>query len=129
MATTIDTPAALAWLIASSVCGITPSSAATTITAMSVTLAPRAPIFVEAFCEFGRQRYVEIISGHAQLLELEEESDRRYAEGLGKRPGTDGQTDGHLAFARLRRPPLPFLQVLHPLLGCAAWTEFLIDGE
>ena len=40
IATTMETPAALAWLIASSVCGITPSSAATTMTAMSVTLAP-----------------------------------------------------------------------------------------
>src|SRR5439155_2875020 len=30
---------------------------------------------------------------------------------------------------RLRRPPLPFLQVLHPLLGRAAWTKFLINGE
>src|SRR5262249_13498821 len=48
MATTIATPAALAWLMASSVCGITPSSAATTMTAMSVTLAPRARILVKA---------------------------------------------------------------------------------
>ena len=41
-ATTIGTPAAArAWLMASSVCGMTPSSAATTSTAMSVTLAPR----------------------------------------------------------------------------------------
>ena len=37
-ATTIGTSAALAWSIASSVCGFTPSSAATTITAMSVDL-------------------------------------------------------------------------------------------
>jgi len=42
------TPAARAWLIASSVCGITPSSAATTSTAMSVTLAPRARMAVNA---------------------------------------------------------------------------------
>ena len=47
-ATTIGTPAARAWLIASSVCGMTPSSAATTSTAMSVTLAPRARISVNA---------------------------------------------------------------------------------
>ena len=47
-ATTIGTSAALAWLIASSVCGITPSSAATTSTAMSVTFAPRARISVKA---------------------------------------------------------------------------------
>ena len=40
--------AALAWLIASSVCGMMPSSAATTSTAMSVTLAPRARISVKA---------------------------------------------------------------------------------
>ena len=46
-ATTIGTSAARAWLIASSVCGITPSSAATTSTAMSVTLAPRAAHFRE----------------------------------------------------------------------------------
>ena len=42
------TPAAFAWSIASTVCGITPSSAATTITAMSVTLAPRARMAVNA---------------------------------------------------------------------------------
>ena len=45
---TIGTFAALAWLIASSVWGITPSSAATTTTAMSVTFAPRARIAVNA---------------------------------------------------------------------------------
>lgn len=48
MQTTIGTPAALAWLMASSVCGISPSSAAITITAQSVTLAPRARIWVKA---------------------------------------------------------------------------------
>ena len=47
-ATIIGTSAALAWSIASTVCGITPSSAATTMTAMSVTLAPRARIAVKA---------------------------------------------------------------------------------
>ena len=48
MATIIGTFAALAWLIASTVCGMTPSSAATTSTTMSVTLAPRARIAVNA---------------------------------------------------------------------------------
>src|SRR6185312_2302290 len=48
IATTIGTSAARAWLIDSFVCGITPSSAATTSTAMSVTLAPRARIAVNA---------------------------------------------------------------------------------
>ena len=47
-ATTIGTPAALAWAMASTVWGITPSSAATTSTTMSVTLAPRARIEVNA---------------------------------------------------------------------------------
>ena len=47
-ATTSGTSAALAWLIASMVCGITPSSAATTSTTMSVTLAPRARMAVKA---------------------------------------------------------------------------------
>ncbi len=47
-ATTIGTPAAWAWLSASMVCGITPSSAATTSTAMSVTFAPRARMAVNA---------------------------------------------------------------------------------
>ena len=47
-ATMIGTSAALAWSIASSVCGMTPSSAATTITAMSVTWAPRARMAVNA---------------------------------------------------------------------------------
>ena len=41
MATTIGTPAALAWLMASTVWGMTPSLAATTSTTMSVTSAPR----------------------------------------------------------------------------------------
>ena len=45
-ATTIGTSAALAWLSASTVCGMTPSSAATTRTTMSVTFAPRARIAV-----------------------------------------------------------------------------------
>ena len=44
----IGTPAALAWLIASTVCGITPSSAATTSTTTSVMFAPRARIAVNA---------------------------------------------------------------------------------
>ena len=47
-ATTIGTSAACAWLSASIVCGFTPSSAATTSTAMSVTLAPRARMAVNA---------------------------------------------------------------------------------
>ena len=47
-ATTIGTSAARAWLIDSTVCGMTPSSAATTSTAMSVTFAPRARSAVNA---------------------------------------------------------------------------------
>ena len=47
-ATIISTPAAFAWLIASTVCGITPSSAATTKIAISVELAPRIRIAVNA---------------------------------------------------------------------------------
>ena len=47
-ATTIGTLAACAWLRASIVCGMTPSSAATTRTAMSVTWAPRARMAVNA---------------------------------------------------------------------------------
>ena len=49
-ATTMGTPAALAWLIASTVCGMTPSSAATTSTITSVTCAPRARMAVKASC-------------------------------------------------------------------------------
>ena len=48
MATTMGTSAALAWLMASTVWGITPSSAATTSTAMSVASAPRARMAVKA---------------------------------------------------------------------------------
>jgi hypothetical protein len=48
IATTIGTLAARAWLIASIVCGMTASSAATTRTTMSVALAPRARIDVKA---------------------------------------------------------------------------------
>ncbi|MCY1306974.1 hypothetical protein D9M70_568660 [compost metagenome] len=44
----IGTPAALAWLIDSIVCGITLSSAATTRIAMSVAWAPRARMAVNA---------------------------------------------------------------------------------
>ena len=47
-ATMIGTLAALAWLIASTVCGITPSSAATTRMTMSVAWAPRARMAVNA---------------------------------------------------------------------------------
>ena len=50
IATIMGTPAALAWSIASSVWGITPSSAATTKRAMSVALAPRARMAVNASC-------------------------------------------------------------------------------
>ena len=48
IATTSGTPAAFAWAIASFVCGITPSSAATTRMTMSVAFAPRARIAVKA---------------------------------------------------------------------------------
>ena len=48
IATTIGTPPATAWWIASLVCGITPSSAATTKITISVALAPRARIAVKA---------------------------------------------------------------------------------
>ena len=44
----MGTPADRAWLMASMVCGMMPSSAATTRTAMSVTCAPRARIAVNA---------------------------------------------------------------------------------
>ena len=47
-ATMIGTSAAFAWSTASRVCGFTPSSAATTMTAMSVTCAPRARMAVNA---------------------------------------------------------------------------------
>ena len=47
-ATTMGTSAAFAWLMASMVCGMTPSSAATTSTMTSVTWAPRARMAVNA---------------------------------------------------------------------------------
>ena len=50
MATTIGTSAAWAWRMASTVCGMMPSLAATTSTTMSVTLAPRARISENASC-------------------------------------------------------------------------------
>ena len=50
IATMIGTPAALEWLMASIVCGITPSSAATIKIVISVTEAPRARIDVKAAC-------------------------------------------------------------------------------
>ena len=48
IATMISIPAAFAWLIASTVCGMTPSSAATTRIAISVAFAPRIRIAVNA---------------------------------------------------------------------------------
>ena len=48
MATTMGTPAAFEWLMASFVCGITWSSAATTRMTRSVTWAPRARMAVNA---------------------------------------------------------------------------------
>ena len=45
---TIATPASFAWWIASMVCGMMPSSAATTMTAMSVIIAPLLRIAVNA---------------------------------------------------------------------------------
>ena len=49
-ATIIGIPAAFAWFIASTVCGFTPSFAATTNIAISVTWAPLALILVKASC-------------------------------------------------------------------------------
>ena len=46
-ATMMGTPAAFAWLMDSTVCGMTPSSAATIRMTMSVTLAPRARMAVK----------------------------------------------------------------------------------
>ena len=48
MATIIGAPEALACWMASTVCGITPSSAATTRMTMSVTFAPRARMALNA---------------------------------------------------------------------------------
>ena len=48
MATIMGTLAALIWLMASTVWAMTPSSAATTRMAISVTLAPRARMAVKA---------------------------------------------------------------------------------
>ena len=48
IATIIGTLAAFAWLMASTVCGMTASSAATTSTTISVTCAPRERIEVKA---------------------------------------------------------------------------------
>ena len=50
MATTMGTPAARAWSMASRVWSMTPSSAATTRMTMSVTWAPRARMEVKASC-------------------------------------------------------------------------------
>ena len=50
IATIIGIPAAFAWFIASIVCGITPSFAATTSIAISVICAPLARIDVNASC-------------------------------------------------------------------------------
>ena len=48
IATIIGTPAALVWAIASTVCGMIPSSHATTRMTMSVTFAPRFRMSVNA---------------------------------------------------------------------------------
>jgi len=62
MATMMGTLAARAWLMASRVCGRTPSSAATTMMAMSVTLAPRALMAVNA-CKIA---HVHLREGHQE---------------------------------------------------------------
>src|SRR6202162_5059364 len=58
IATTIGTFAARAWSIASIVCGMTPSSAATTSTTMSVAFAPRERIEVKASWAGGSRKTI-----------------------------------------------------------------------
>ena len=67
IATIIGTLAALAWLIASIVCGITASSAATTRMTISVTCAPRARMAVNASCP-GVSRNVTCFSSSSSTL-------------------------------------------------------------
>ena len=67
MATMIGAFAALACLIASIVCGITPSSAATTSTTISVTEAPRERIAVNASWPGVSMKVIEVPFGSATL--------------------------------------------------------------
>ena len=62
IATTIGTPAFLACEIASIVCGMMASSAATTSTTMSVTCAPRARMAVNASCPGVSRKVIERLS-------------------------------------------------------------------
>ena len=68
IATIIGTPAALVWLIASIVCGFSPSSAATTRMTMSVTLAPRARISVNASWPGVSRKVTFDLSGSGYLI-------------------------------------------------------------
>ncbi len=60
IATIIEILASFAWLIASTVCGIIPSSAATTSIAISVTSAPLARIEVNAACPGVSKKVIEL---------------------------------------------------------------------
>ncbi len=68
MATMIGALAALAWRIASMVCGITPSSAATTSTTMSVTEAPRARMAVNASWPGVSMKVIRRAGRHLDLI-------------------------------------------------------------
>jgi hypothetical protein len=68
MATMIGTFAALAWRIASIVCGMMPSSAATTSTTMSVTLAPRARMAVNASWPGVSMKVIFLPAGQRHLV-------------------------------------------------------------
>ena len=83
-ATMIGTSAAVAWSIASIVCGITPSSAATTSTTMSVACAPRARMAVKAAWP-GVSMNVIRLSCHTHLVG---------ADVLGDAPGLAGHHVG-----------------------------------
>ena len=120
MTITTGTPAALAWSMASTVCGMTPSSAATTMAAMSVTLAPRARMAVNAAWP-GR---VDERDGLAVVLHLVGADVLRDAAGLAgcDRGVADGVEQAGLAVVDVthdgddRSPRLEILGIVHGLL-------------
>src|SRR5207247_1410457 len=140
IATTSDTPAALACWIASSVCGMTPSSAATTMTAMSVTCAPPARVLVNAsgpgvsgkaiglaLCSWRAARADGVVPLGAVAEELHQQLARAHAEPLGKGAHRDRHFEGDLAF-RLDRRRLVFL-LFAELAEAAAGLVVALDDD
>ena len=98
-ATTIGTPAARACAMASSVCGRTPSSAATTMMAMSVTRVPRARMAEKAsWPGVSRKVMRRVVEGDEDEVDAEGEEE-------------EGEDDDDASSSRSLSPPPPRLSI------------------